>query len=261
MVASGDDAWHLLHFPVDPLGPGAASSRSGRASGHRGPEVLFLHDRDLAARVLFRGRSSDHGGSGAVFVHQRAWPGLVRLCLPANGVDRPVHSGRALDRRGPQRKAAAASSGMERRKGAQARGQVDGLAGDRAGDRRGLGFLLHRRAHAFARSSGGAGASGGLHHHGDPDADDLCFRRLCAGTNLHLRLPMAAHSGGDGGRRDADHRLPRLEGRAARQADRGGQRRLHRLHGLRERLSDGHRHPRRSADGLHHLRIVHRRLQ
>ena len=47
--------------------------------------------------------------------------------------------------------------------------------------------------------------------------------------------------------------------RRRRRAGRAG--RLHRLQRLRQRLPDGHRHPRRPADGLHHLRAVHRRLR
>jgi len=35
-------------------------------------------------------------GFGAFSVHLGPWPGLVRLCLSADGLDRPFHSGRAL---------------------------------------------------------------------------------------------------------------------------------------------------------------------
>ena len=41
----------------------------------------------------------------------------------------------------------------------------------------------------------------------------------------------------------------------------GGARRLHRLHGLRRRLPDRHRHPRRLAARVHPVRAVHRCLQ
>ena len=93
----------------------------------------------------------------------------------------------------------------------------------------------------------------------------LHLRRLPARAGLHLHVPMAAHPGGDDGRRDHHRRLPRLARRAARQAPQGRgrrrARRLHRLLGLRQRLPDGHRHPRRPAARLHHLRALHRRLR
>ena len=47
------------------------------------------------------------GAVGAVPGHQPVRPGVVRLHLPADGVDRPVHVGRARDRRRPQRTHAA----------------------------------------------------------------------------------------------------------------------------------------------------------
>lgn len=48
---------------------------------------------------------------------------------------------------------------------------------------------------------------------------------------------------------------------AAREKARRGLWRLHRLHGLRERLPNGHRHSRRPANGVHHLCALHRRLR
>ena len=47
-------------------------------------------------------------------------------------------------------------------------------------------------------------------------------------------------------------------GRGKHREDAG---RLHRLQRLRERLPHGHRHPRWPADGVHHLRALHRRLR
>ena len=47
----------------------------------------------------------------------------------------------------------------------------------------------------------------------------------------------------------------------ARPGRRRRPRRLHRLLRLRQRLPDGHRHPRRPAARLHHLRALHRRLR
>ena len=53
--------------------------------------------------------------------------------------------------------------------------------------------------------------------------------------------------------------------RAARRAQArrrlGRPRRLHRLQPVRRRLPDGHRHPRRPAAGMHHLRALHRCLR
>ena len=42
-------------------------------------------------------------GLGLFLFTSAAGPGLVRLCLPADGLDRPVHPGRTLGRGRPQR--------------------------------------------------------------------------------------------------------------------------------------------------------------
>jgi hypothetical protein len=49
---------------------------------------------------------------------------------------------------------------------------------------------------------------------------------------------------------------PRGKGKDGRESGR-----LHRLQRLRQRLPGGHRHPRRPAAGMHHLRALHRRLR
>ena len=60
------------------------------------PALLFLLHRDLAAGSLLPHRPSDPRGDGAVPDERGRRPGLVRLSLPADGVDRSVPGDRAL---------------------------------------------------------------------------------------------------------------------------------------------------------------------
>jgi hypothetical protein len=67
---------------------------------------------------------------------------------------------------------------------------------------------------------------------------------------------------GKGKRRRDDHRRgPRRDHDRDRARGYRGAGRLHRLQRLRERLPRGHRHPRRPAAGMHHLRALHRCLR
>ena len=99
------------------------------------------------------------------------------------------------------------------------------------------------------------------------DRHDLRLRRPHARAGLHLHVPVAAHPGRDARRELADGHLQRLARRAALAARQEGgsrwpeRRRLRRLQRLRGGLPDGHRHPRRPAARMHHLRAVHRRLR
>ncbi len=143
--------------------------------------------------------------------------------------------------------------------------QVRRLAADRPGHRRRLGILFRRCADAADAAGDRHRPSHRLYHRSAADRDHLLLRRHRARTDLHLRLSLAAHPGGDDGRGHAGRRLSRMARRAAQAfrsgQGRGGAGRLHRLHGLRERLPGGHRHPRRPAAGMHHLRALHRRLR
>ena len=58
--------------------------------------LLFLLHRDLAAGGLLPHRPADHRRDGAVPDERGRRPRLVRLSLPADGVDRPVPDHRAL---------------------------------------------------------------------------------------------------------------------------------------------------------------------
>ena len=71
--------------------------------------LLFLLHRDLAAGILLPDRPADPRGDGAVPDERRRRPAVVRLSLPADGVDRSVPGDRALDRRRPARASAARS--------------------------------------------------------------------------------------------------------------------------------------------------------
>src|SRR3546814_1708879 len=56
----------------------------------------------LAAGLHLPGDAADHPGAGAVLRHRPARPRVVRLCLPADGVDGSVPVDGALDRGRPR---------------------------------------------------------------------------------------------------------------------------------------------------------------
>ena len=95
-------AGDLLHHAVDTLGPRTLCARSGRAGRSGEPAVLHVRHRDLAAGILLRGRPAHHGRDRPVSRDHRRGPGMVRLCLPADRVDRSVPACRTLRRRRPQ---------------------------------------------------------------------------------------------------------------------------------------------------------------
>ena len=118
----------------------------GGAGGPGEPPLLLLLDRDLVARILLRRRFADHGRAGPFPLHLRAGPRLVRLYLPADRLDRPLHPGRALDRGRPERPHPAAQGAVGRAQMAPEGDEMGGLAADRHGDGRRLGVLFHRCA-------------------------------------------------------------------------------------------------------------------
>ena len=94
---------HLLRRAVAALGPRAGRARPGGADRPAGPPRLLLRHRDLAAGGLLPHRPADPRRRSACSSSPACRPGVVRLHLPADGLDRPVHVGRAADRGRPQR--------------------------------------------------------------------------------------------------------------------------------------------------------------
>ena len=97
------DARHLLRPAVDQAGPRPGPARSGLPARFRPSAALFLLARNLGAGILLRHRHSGALGARAVPRHRARGPGLVRLRLPADGLDRPHDPGRALLAGRPQR--------------------------------------------------------------------------------------------------------------------------------------------------------------
>ena len=81
-------------------------------------------------------------GIGLFLFHVGAWPGLVRLCLPANGLDRSFYPCRTLDRRRPERASAPLECQMECQKTASATFEMGNLAFDLGCYGRRVGFLF-----------------------------------------------------------------------------------------------------------------------
>ena len=110
--------YYVLPFVRWDRGPERA--RPGGADRFPQPPLLLLLHRDLAAGGLLPHRPADPRGDGAVPDERGRRPGLVRLSLPADGVDRPVPDHRALGRRRPPRAPAARPAAVDRSSGSRA---------------------------------------------------------------------------------------------------------------------------------------------
>src|SRR3546814_2701644 len=86
----------LLHRTVAALGPWPQYAGPGAVARYGRAARLFLQYRDMAAGGLLHHRAADPRRRGAVPRHRPVRPHLVRLCLAADGMDRPVYAGRAL---------------------------------------------------------------------------------------------------------------------------------------------------------------------
>src|SRR4029078_1506368 len=106
-------ARHLLSYAVHPLGRGAEGPRTGGADRPAEPALLFLLHRDLAAGDLLPHRPVDHRGDDAVPDERARWKTLVRLSLPADGLDRSVPDDRTRVRGRPARASAARPRQMD----------------------------------------------------------------------------------------------------------------------------------------------------
>ena len=123
-----------------PAGPGGAARLCDTAL------LLFL-PRDLAAGILLRHRPAGAGRPGAVSRHVSRGARLVRLYLPADGVDRSDDCGRAVLAGRPQRALRLdKSAGVVQDVGEGRDAYL--LARHRARYRRRLRFLFPRRADA-----------------------------------------------------------------------------------------------------------------
>ena len=108
-------ARHLLLHAVPALGSRPERARPGGADRSAEPALLLLLHRDLAAGDLLPHRPADHRRDDAVPDERARRAHLVRLSLPADGVDRPVPDDRALDRRRPARAHAARARRLDAR--------------------------------------------------------------------------------------------------------------------------------------------------
>ena len=154
---------------------------------------------------------------GAVPRHVGGGARLVRLRLPADGVDR------SHDRwsSGSGRATATPASGSTRSAGAPVKIFKKGMThmswlAIGAGYRRRLHLLLPRRADAGRRAPRRHGARHRLSLPRHLHAHHLPARRHRPRAGLHLHVPVAAHPGRHGRPRDAAGQLPGLSRRAAR---------------------------------------------
>src|SRR6185295_20410165 len=128
----------LLPGAVAALGSRTECPRAGCPGRYGWAARLFLLDRDLAAGSLLPGRSADPRRDRAVPRHLDRRPGLVRIHLPPDGVDRPLYAGRALDRGRPQQAHQAGRGTMVGPQAGPEIRQAWRVAADRVRDRRRL---------------------------------------------------------------------------------------------------------------------------
>jgi hypothetical protein len=76
----------------------AFRAQPGRAGRYRPCQVVFLLGRVMAAGGVFPHRRAHSGRYRPIRRHFAVRPGLVWLHLPADGLDRSFHVGRAADR-------------------------------------------------------------------------------------------------------------------------------------------------------------------
>ena len=213
----GGDARHLLRRAVASLGSRALSARSGRPDRLSVAPLLFLLHRDLAAGILLPHRPARARRAGAVPRHRARGARLVRLYLPANGLDRSDDRGRAPLAGRPQRPHAPRQGPLAvERFGGSAR--THSWLPDRDRHRRRLRLLFRRRADARPAACDVRGAAGRLRLPRHLHRDHLCAGRHRPRAGLHLYVPLAAHPGRDVRPGLAAHLLSRLARRAARPA-------------------------------------------
>ena len=149
--------------------------------------LLPLRTGVLAAGHLLPDRAADRRRGGAVPGHLAVRPGVVRLFLPADGVDRSVHVGRAGDRGRPQRTHEARRRTGGFRQGLAQDGEAHGLVRLRVLDRRRLDHVFRRRAddHPRILDRHRAGAGLFLHrpvHRSPPTSSPAGRASRCAPT-------------------------------------------------------------------------------
>src|SRR5262249_54372961 len=138
-------AWNLLPVAVRALRPWTERATPGGADRSARAALLLLLHRDLAAGGLLHHRLADPRGGGAVPDECGGRARVVRLLVPADGLDRSVLRDRALDRRRPPRAHAARPRALDPRQGRPQARQALPLADGGVVDRRCLGALLRGR--------------------------------------------------------------------------------------------------------------------
>ena len=128
----GGHARHLLPAAVDPLGPRPEPSRPGVPARFRQPAAVLRPDRDLGAGTLLHHRAADPVGARAVPRHRRRRAHVVRLHVPADGVDRSDDRGRALLAGRPQRPHPPRQRSLDVREDLEEDGDARQLAAGRA---------------------------------------------------------------------------------------------------------------------------------
>ena len=115
-------ARHLLLHAVPALGPRAERARPGGADRPAEPRFYFFFIEIWPQEVYYLTGLLIIAAMALFLMNAVAGRDLVRLSLPADGLDRPVPGDRALVRRRPARAHAARAGPLDRRARSRARG-------------------------------------------------------------------------------------------------------------------------------------------
>ena len=211
---------------------------------------------------------ADHGGRRPVPRHLAVRPRLVRLCLPADRVDRSLHLGRKQDRGRPQCPHQARCSTLERLQDRQARASrwPSGWRSPSPPAASGSSISPTRQP-CSGNWSPARPASVAYFTIAILTATTFTFAGFMREQVCTYMCPWPRIQGAMLDEESLDRHLQCLARRTPPRRPQEGRgagpegRRLRRLQRLRRRLPDGHRHPRRQPARMHQLRAVHRCLR
>ncbi len=261
----------LLLFPaVRALGPRTYRAASGGAGRPRAFPLLFLLHRAVAAGGLLFHRPADPRLARAVSVQRAVRARLVRLFLPADGVDGSVLYGRTLDRGRPARPHQTRRGAVDAGQDPQARVQARAVAADRAGGRAAPGCSISptRRRWCGQLATFQAPLAAYVwigiltfttYYLAGHMREQVCLY-MCPWPRIQAALTDTEALNVTYRCDRGEPRMSVKEAQRARVAQRA-RGRLHRLQTMRQRLPDRRRHPQGLAARLHPVRPVHRRLR
>ncbi len=258
----------LLDHALDPLGPRPFAPDQAVLVDLANRRFYFFFIEIWPQEFYYVAGLLIMAGLGLFLVTSVVGPGLVRLHLPADGVDRPLHLGRAADRGRPQRPHEARQGAVDRRARSRKRAAVY-LIWLLIGVATGGAWIFYFADAPTLLGQFVTGEAPAVAYItvGILTATTFVFAGFMREQVCTYMCPWPRIQGAMLDEDSLARHLQRLARRAALAASEEGasrgarRRRLRRLQCLRRGLPDGHRHPRRRPARMHHLRLLHRRLR